>query len=124
MSLGESGWAQQGGRLGKVSETVGERLAVGVTMALHQQGPAEDVHPVMPHFLFKAENRGARTNGRLLLLSGLGFFWFFLQYCLTDKPKILPFDPDKTCLQKYPITEYQPVYFVADSFENAKEKVR
>lgn len=46
------------------------------------------------------------------------------QYCLTDKPKILPFDPDKTCLQKYPITEYQPVYFVADSFENAKEKVR
>lgn len=47
-----------------------------------------------------------------------------LQYCLTDKPQILPFDPDKTCIQKYPITEYQPVYFVADSFENAKEKVR
>lgn len=50
--------------------------------------------------------------------------FLYLQYCLTDKPQILPFDPDKTCLQKYPITEYQPVYFVADSFENAKEKVR
>lgn len=47
-----------------------------------------------------------------------------LQYCLTDKPKLQPFDPEKTCLQKYPITEFQPVYFVAESFEDAKEKVR
>ncbi|XP_012685708.1 phenylalanine-4-hydroxylase [Clupea harengus] len=47
-----------------------------------------------------------------------------LQYCLTDKPNILPFEPEKTSLQKYPITEFQPVYFVAESFEDAKEKVR
>ncbi|XP_061662605.1 phenylalanine-4-hydroxylase [Syngnathoides biaculeatus] len=47
-----------------------------------------------------------------------------LQYCLTDKPKLLPFDPEKTCVQKYPITEYQPVYFVAESFEDAKDRVR
>lgn len=47
-----------------------------------------------------------------------------LQYCLTDKPKLQPFEPEKTCLQKYPITEFQPVYFVAESFEDAKEKVR
>lgn len=72
----------------------------------------------MPHFLFKVENSGVRRNG----FFPVGFL--YLQYCLTDKPQILPFDPDKTCLQKYPITEYQPVYFVADSFENAKEKVR
>uniref|UniRef100_A0A3Q3FZN7 phenylalanine 4-monooxygenase n=1 Tax=Kryptolebias marmoratus TaxID=37003 RepID=A0A3Q3FZN7_KRYMA len=45
-------------------------------------------------------------------------------YCLTDTPKLQPFDPEKTSLQKYPITEYQPVYFVAESFEDAKEKVR
>ncbi|KAG1660924.1 Protein henna [Nymphon striatum] len=31
-------------------------------------------------------------------------------------------NPPKTGLQKYPITEYQPVYYVADSFEDAKEK--
>uniref|UniRef100_A0A8D3BKL9 phenylalanine 4-monooxygenase n=1 Tax=Scophthalmus maximus TaxID=52904 RepID=A0A8D3BKL9_SCOMX len=47
-----------------------------------------------------------------------------LQYCLTDKPKLQAFDPDKTSLQKYPITEYQPIYFVAESFEDAKERVR
>lgn len=48
----------------------------------------------------------------------------FSQYSLTDQPKLLPFDPEKTSLQKYPITEYQPIYFVAESFEDAKEKVR
>ncbi|XP_039617650.1 phenylalanine-4-hydroxylase [Polypterus senegalus] len=47
-----------------------------------------------------------------------------LQYCLTDKPEVHPFDPEKTAVQKYPITEFQPVYFVAESFDNAKEKVR
>lgn len=47
-----------------------------------------------------------------------------LEYSLTEKPKLLPFDPEKTIVQKYPITEYQPVYFVAESFEDAKEKVR
>ncbi|TST22556.1 Phenylalanine-4-hydroxylase [Bagarius yarrelli] len=47
-----------------------------------------------------------------------------LQYCLSDKPKLLPFEPEKTSIQKYPITEFQPVYYVAESFEDAKEKVR
>ncbi|XP_060759708.1 phenylalanine-4-hydroxylase isoform X1 [Neoarius graeffei] len=47
-----------------------------------------------------------------------------LQYCLSDQPKILPFEPEKTCLQKYPITEFQPIYYVAESFEDSKEKVR
>ena len=34
-----------------------------------------------------------------------------------------PLDPFKTSLQKYPITEMQPVYFLADSFEDAKKRV-
>ncbi|XP_077121741.1 phenylalanine-4-hydroxylase isoform X2 [Ranitomeya variabilis] len=47
-----------------------------------------------------------------------------LQYCLTEKPELKPFEPEKTALQKYPITEFQPIYFIAESFEDAKEKVR
>ncbi|KAM4748830.1 phenylalanine-4-hydroxylase [Rhinophrynus dorsalis] len=47
-----------------------------------------------------------------------------LKYCLSDKPQYKPFEPEKTALQKYPITEFQPVYFIAESFEDAKEKVR
>lgn len=46
-----------------------------------------------------------------------------LEYCRSDKPEIRPFDPPVTALQKYPITSYQPVYFVSDSFEDAKEKM-
>ncbi|KAM5171408.1 phenylalanine-4-hydroxylase [Mantella aurantiaca] len=47
-----------------------------------------------------------------------------LQYCLTEKPELKCFEPEKTAKQKYPITEFQPVYFIAESFEDAKEKVR
>jgi len=47
-----------------------------------------------------------------------------LQYCLTDKPEILDFEPASTALRKYPITQFQPVYYAADSFEDAKEKLR
>lgn len=46
-----------------------------------------------------------------------------LQYCLSDKPEVRPFDPEKTGVQDYPITEYQPVYFVAESFADAKQKL-
>ena len=46
-----------------------------------------------------------------------------LQYALEGKAEVRSFEPLKTCEQKYPITEYQPVYFVAESFEDAKEKM-
>ena len=36
----------------------------------------------------------------------------------------MPFQPEKVAIQKYPITEYQPVYFVAESFKAAQQKVR
>ena len=50
--------------------------------------------------------------------------FLIFQYCLTDKPQLKEFDPEKTSLQKYPITQFQPVYFVAETFEDAKERVR
>uniref|UniRef100_A0A1I8GM86 phenylalanine 4-monooxygenase n=1 Tax=Macrostomum lignano TaxID=282301 RepID=A0A1I8GM86_9PLAT len=46
-----------------------------------------------------------------------------LQYCLSDKPTVRSFEPPETAVQQYPITEYQPVYFVAKSFEEAKRKI-
>ena len=47
-----------------------------------------------------------------------------LEYCLTDKPQRVDFDPNQAALTKYPITEYQPTYYVADSFRSAQDKVR
>ncbi|XP_061085394.1 phenylalanine-4-hydroxylase-like [Conger conger] len=69
---------------------------------------------------------GLCKQGSEIRAYGAGLLSSFgeLQYCLSDKPKILPFDPEKTSVQKYPITEFQPIYFVAESFEDAKEKVR
>jgi len=47
-----------------------------------------------------------------------------LEYCLSDKPEVREFEPDVTGVQEYPITEYQPVYYVANSFDEAKRKMQ
>lgn len=39
-------------------------------------------------------------------------------------PVFLPWDPEVAAVQAYPITTYQPVYFVAESLLDAKEKMR
>jgi phenylalanine-4-hydroxylase len=46
-----------------------------------------------------------------------------LSYCLTEEPEHRSFEPEKTCLQEYPITSFQPVYYIADSFKDAKDKM-
>jgi len=46
-----------------------------------------------------------------------------LEYSMSDKPKIRPFDPFHASQQSYPITEYQPIYYQASSFEDAKQKM-
>jgi hypothetical protein len=35
-----------------------------------------------------------------------------------------PWEPEKAAVTAYPITRYQPVYFVADSMADAKARVR
>ena len=47
-----------------------------------------------------------------------------IKYCLTDEPKVKPFEPEVTAEQEYPITTFQPIYFLADSFKSAKDKMR
>ncbi|KAL6735037.1 hypothetical protein Aduo_005516 [Ancylostoma duodenale] len=47
-----------------------------------------------------------------------------LQYSLSDKPQVAPFDPSVTSTTEYPITEYQPKYFLAESFASAKAKLQ
>ena len=46
-----------------------------------------------------------------------------LRIPLSGKPELQSFDPVKTGVQKYPITEHQPLYFVTESFEDAKAKM-
>lgn len=42
----------------------------------------------------------------------------------TGPPKLLPWDPKVACVTEYPICEYQPTYFVAESLQDAKLKMR
>ena len=46
-----------------------------------------------------------------------------LEYCMTDEPKFLPLDPYVIGQDhiNFPISSMQPLYFVAESFERAKE---
>ncbi|VEN38765.1 unnamed protein product, partial [Callosobruchus maculatus] len=47
-----------------------------------------------------------------------------LLHALSEKPEHRPFDPASTALQPYQDQEYQPVYFVAESIEDMKDKFR
>lgn len=65
------------------------------------------------------EEEGERKAYGAGLLSSFGE----LQHALSDTPRVIPFDPTKTSAQKYPITEYQPTYYLAESFTDAKDKL-
>lgn len=42
---------------------------------------------------------------------------------MSDKPELRPFDPENAGNQDYPITCYQPVYYVSKSFRDMSEKM-
>lgn len=68
---------------------------------------------------------GLCRQGDKLKAYGAGLLSSFgeLEYCLSDKPEVRPFEPEKTAVQEYPITNFQPIYYVAESFKNAKDKM-
>lgn len=87
--------------------------------------PDDFVKKLATLYWFTVEFGLCRQDGQLKAY-GAGLLSSFgeLQYCLSDKPQVRPFEPAKTCEQEYPITSFQPVYFVADSFDDAKTKLR
>lgn len=61
-------------------------------------------------------NRKAYGAG---LLSSFGE----IEYSQSTEPEIRPWDPYNAAEQDFPITTFQPVYYLAESFKDAKEKM-
>ncbi|XP_029453483.1 tryptophan 5-hydroxylase 2 isoform X2 [Rhinatrema bivittatum] len=85
----------------------------------------EDVQKLATCYFFTIEFGLCKQEGQLRaygagLLSSIGE----LKHALSDKAKVKSFDPKTTCVQECLITTFQEAYFVSESFEEAKEKMR
>ncbi|KAG2460064.1 tryptophan 5-hydroxylase 2 isoform X1 [Polypterus senegalus] len=85
----------------------------------------EEVQKLATCYFFTIEFGLCKQDGQLRaygagLLSSIGE----LKHSLSDKACVKPFDPKTTCTQECLITTFQDVYFVSESFEEAKEKMR
>jgi len=88
----------------------------------------EEIEKLATCYWFTVEFGVCNEDGKLKaygagLLSSFGELKYALGEDDKRKPKYLPFNPPETAVTKYPITDYQPVYFVAESFQSAKEKM-
>merc|ERR1711936_122286 len=75
-------------------------------------------------YWFTIEFGITRQSGELKAY-GAGLLSSFgeLEWCMSGKPELRNFEPEKTGVTKYPITEHQPLYYVTESFEDAKQKM-
>lgn len=87
--------------------------------------PDEYIEQLATCYWFTVEYGLCKQDGQVKAF-GAGLLSSFgeLEYALTDKPTILAFDPVITGKTKYPITQYQPTYFLAESFEDAQHRLR
>ncbi|XP_051884891.1 tryptophan 5-hydroxylase 1 isoform X1 [Pristis pectinata] len=85
----------------------------------------EAVQKLATCYFFTVEFGLCKQDG-LLRVYGAGLLSSVseLKYSLSGNAKVKPFDPKVTCKQECLITTFQDVYFVSESFEEAKEKMR
>eukprot|EP01083_Nonionella_stella_P275938 937289_1 len=64
------------------------------------------------------------SNKRKIFGGGLLSSFGEIEYCMSNEPEIHEWDPWHVSLQEFPITKYQPLYYLADSLEDATQKMR
>lgn len=70
---------------------------------------------------------GVRPQYTILLALGYGVSMTLVTSCqhsLSEEPEIRAFDPEAAAVQPYQDQTYQSVYFVSESFSDAKAKLR
>lgn len=84
-----------------------------------------DIDKLSTVYWFTVEFGLCKEGGKMKAY-GAGLLSSFgeLEYCLSGKPELAPFNPSMTAVTKYPITMYQPLYYYTESFEDAKRKVK
>ncbi|EMP38261.1 Tryptophan 5-hydroxylase 1 [Chelonia mydas] len=85
----------------------------------------EAVQKLATCYFFTVEFGLCKQEGQLRVYgAGLLSSISELKHALSGNAKVKPFDPKVTCKQECIITTFQEVYFVSESFEEAKEKMR
>ncbi|XP_068428459.1 tryptophan 5-hydroxylase 1-like [Clinocottus analis] len=95
-------------------------------IGLASLGASDDaIQKLATCYFFTVEFGLCKQDGRLRAYgAGLLSSISELKHALSGKANILPFDPVVTCNQECMITTFQDVYFVSESFEDAKNKIR
>ncbi|XP_078077370.1 tryptophan 5-hydroxylase 1a [Mustelus asterias] len=87
--------------------------------------PDEAVQKLATCYFFTVEFGLCKQDGQYRVYgAGLLSSASELKHSLSGNAKIKPFDPKVTSKQECLITTFQDVYFVSESFEDAKEKMR
>ncbi|XP_069479893.1 tryptophan 5-hydroxylase 1 [Ambystoma mexicanum] len=85
----------------------------------------EAVQKLATCYFFTVEFGLCKQDGKLRVYgAGLLSSISELKHAVCGLAKVKPFDPHITCNQECIITTFQDVYFVSESFEEAKEKMR
>ncbi|VDM58026.1 unnamed protein product [Angiostrongylus costaricensis] len=87
--------------------------------------PDEQIEQLANVYWFIIEFGLCKEDGRLKAIgAGLVTAYGELQHACSDKPEHRDFDPAVTAVQQYEDSDYQPLYFVAHSIQDALLKLR